>query len=58
MLFIPNWSKFMYKKEEIEQQAEREAEALRKIGKETRNRRIRLTSEYNQDKFDKLFIKN
>ena len=45
-------------KDHIDQDAEREAAAMKAVGNErSPNRRIRLAKEYNQDKFDRLFFR-
>jgi hypothetical protein len=45
-------------KQDIDKQAEREAQALRAVGNERMpNRRIRLREDYNRVMFDRLFKK-
>lgn len=45
-------------KNDIDRDAEREAAALKAVGKErSPNRRIRLAEDYNRDTFDRLFSK-
>lgn len=46
----------MYDKYSIDRDAERQGIALDKMHKRSKDKRVRLeTSEYNKDKFDKLF---
>ena len=46
-------------KQQIDASAEREGNALNRQGKNTQQKRLRLiTSSYNQQQFDKLFITN
>lgn len=43
------------RKDNIDKDAEREANALRKQGYSKRDKRIRLRDDYNADKFNRLF---
>lgn len=46
----------MYSKHSIDRDAERQGIALDKLHKRTKDKRVQQqTSEYNKDKFDKLF---
>lgn len=43
-------------KNKIDQDAEREAAAMKKVGNERMpNRRVRLAEDYNRERFDRLF---
>jgi len=43
------------RKDKIDEQAEREANALRKQGYNKQDKRIRLRDDYNTSRFDRLF---